>query len=45
MMPPLSTAPAMFPYRYGLESIPEDWVLKVTRAEELLGYIETIVQL
>ncbi len=31
--------------RHGLGSIPEEWVLRVSRAEELLGYIETIVQL
>ena len=30
--------------RFGLESIPEDWVMKVKQAEEILRYIETIVQ-
>lgn len=30
--------------RYGLDSIPLDWVQKVKRADEILGYIETIVQ-
>jgi len=30
--------------RFGLDSIPEDWVMKVRQAEEILGYIETVVQ-
>ena len=33
------------PYRCGLDSIPEEWVFKMNRAEELLGYIETVVPL
>ena len=31
--------------RYGLDGIPEDWLKKYPRTEEVLGYIETVVQL
>ena len=34
-----------FHSRHGLESIPEDWVLKVKDAEHILSNIETLVQL
>ena len=39
------TAKVSFPYRYGLDSIPEDWLKKYTFADEVLGYIETVVTL
>ena len=32
-------------HRYGLESIPEAWLKKYPRAEEVLGYIESIIVL
>ena len=31
--------------RYGLGSIPEAWLDKYSRSEEVLGYIETLVSL
>lgn len=34
-----------FVCRYGLDSIPEDWLAKYKKIEEVLGYIETVVQL
>ena len=30
--------------RGGLDSIPMDWILKLKRAEEILGYIETVIK-
>lgn len=29
--------------RGGLDSIPMEWILKLKRAEEILGYIETVI--
>lgn len=31
--------------RHGLDAIPEDWLKKYPRSEEVIGYIETVVQL
>lgn len=30
--------------RGGLDSIPKDWIMKLKRAEEILGYIETVMK-
>lgn len=31
--------------RFGLDSIPEEWITKMTKADEVLGYVEQIVKL
>lgn len=33
------------PYSNGLDSIPEEWLKKYNKSEEVIGYIETVMSI